>query len=308
MQTVGIAAHLVLTQVCRIRGEHKQAVEHASSAREMAQARYTAAHPVRLEAALEWARSYTELGPTLTAHLEAETVLLAAEDALLAEYASVPLAAAATPAQAAHPLLFRLWAAKAQMLSASNRHESAVEHARKASAGVHALLAGNDTPDAVATSWMMAQSQLDLARCLLQAGLLVEALLLLSSFFLVVDQLWKHQQDPDENTTQQEQEERANLDGGGGMSAAPQQQLPQMQPGSWHDQLAATSPDPNQAGGEQQEGSGGQKPPLDARLHKLGFARDTAFVWYEDEEEAWSPAPHDTFRFSTLAALVQRGD
>jgi tetratricopeptide (TPR) repeat protein len=343
MQTVCIAAHLVLTQVCRIRGEHKQAVEHASSARTMAQARYTAAHPVRLEAALEWARAYTELGPTLTAHLEAEAVLLAAEDALLAEYASVP-PAAATPAPAAHPLLFRLWAAKAQMLSASNRHASAVEHARKASAGVDALLAGNHTPDAVAASWMVAQAQLDLARCLLQAGLLMEALLRLSSFFLTVDQLWKDEQDADENTTQHEQEEPVTLDGGGkegDMSAAPEQMLA----GWWHGELAAgelaAAPDQNQAGGEHQERSGGQK--RDARLHKLGFARDTSFVWHEDEEGGSgggadgggradggrfatdglaqlvtlhqhaleppsSPVRRDTFRFSTLAALVERGD
>jgi tetratricopeptide (TPR) repeat protein len=368
LEPVCIAAHLVLTEVCRIRGEQQQAVEHASTARELAQARYTSSHPTCLEAALEWACAYTVLGPTLSAHLEVEAVVAHAEEWLKKEYSSVPpmdaapgtVSHASVSVSVSHPLQFRLLAVKALILSANNRHASAVEHASKASAGMQALLAADNTPHGAAGrrngaggaitwgTWGIVQSQLDLARCLMEAGMLVESLQLLCSFFKAVDELWEEHEDAGvaHCASHQEQEEplirsldgvrEPNGMGGGGL------QTPS------NDEQSACMPeeplpivlDQGQGNGMHQvqnkglERQGGQK--RDARLHKLGFVRNKAFVWYQDQEGSaagadgderaqgggaqrgggvdllqerilQSPPLPDKFRFSTLAALVQRG-
>ena len=370
LEPVCIAAHLVLTEVCRIRGEQLEAVEHASIARELAQARYTSSHPTCLEAALEWACAYTVLGPTLSAHLEVEAVVAHAEDWLKKEYSSVPpmdaapgkISHASVSVSVSHPLQFRLLAVKALIFSANNRHASAVEHARKASAGMQALLAADNTPHgaagrrngtAWAITWGIAQSQLDLARCLMEAGMLVEALQLLCSFFKAVDELWEEHEDVGvaNHASHQEQEEplirsldgvkEPNGMGGGGLQTLP---MP-----SNNEQSACMPEDPlpmvldeghgngmHQLQNKGLERQGGQK--RDARLHKLGFVRHKAFVWYQDQEGSsaagadgderaqsggaqrggggvnllqerffQSPPLPDKFRFSTLAALVQRG-
>jgi len=368
LEPVCIAAHLVLSEVCRIRGEQQQAVEHASTARELAQARYTSSHPTCLEAALEWACAYTVLGPTLSAHLEVEAVVAHAEDSLKKEYSSVPpmdeasgkVSQGLVSVSVSHPLQFRLLAVKALILSANNRHASAVEHARKALAGVQAMLAADNTPHGAAgcrnaITWGIAQSQLDLARSLMEAGILVEALQFLCSFFTAVDELWEQHEDPRvaHHASHQEQEEPPihSLDGvrepngtGGGLETLqvpshnkqranmPEDRLPKVL-----DQGEGNSKEQVQNSGL--ECQGGQK--RDARLHKLGFVRDKAFVWYQDQDGSaarangderaqrggaesgrggvdllqdllhepflQSPPQPDKLRFSTLAALVQRG-
>ena len=61
-----ISAHLILTQVCRVRGEQEGAVVHATTAREMSQERYSSWHPTAIQAALEWARAHCAVRATLT--------------------------------------------------------------------------------------------------------------------------------------------------------------------------------------------------------------------------------------------------
>jgi len=52
-----IAAHLVLTQVCKVQGRPAQALEHAAAARNLVLDRYHPSHPRAIEAQLQWARS-----------------------------------------------------------------------------------------------------------------------------------------------------------------------------------------------------------------------------------------------------------
>lgn len=160
--TLRIAAELVLTQVCRVKGQLHEAVQHALLARQLASSRYLSSHPIAIEAALEWARAHCALGASLTAQEEALEVLLEAQNTLLVHYVEIPhlppngaprCSDAGAP-QTNHPLCVNVCAAKAEIMSANNMHAAAVEEARKSTALHRLFLPAHASAPHRQTNWV----------------------------------------------------------------------------------------------------------------------------------------------------------
>lgn len=186
METQGlrIVAHMVMTRVCRVKALQQEAVWHATQALALVQHRYFASHPTAIAAALEWARAHSTLRATLTAHLEAEVVLLDAEKMLLAHYAVAP-GAAPTSTIPPHPLLLSVSTTKAEILGAKNQHTVAVEEVRTATAGLQLLLLPHpsDAPHEPLANWVSRRSCCKAARSIACINALrVDLRVLLCSF------------------------------------------------------------------------------------------------------------------------------
>jgi len=160
--TLRIAAELVLTQVCRVKGQLHEAVQHALLARQLASSRYLPSHPIAIEAALEWARAHCALGASMTAHVEALEVVLQAQNTLLVHYVEIPhLSTNGAPRcsdggapQTNHPLCVNVCAAKAEIMSARNMHAAAVEEARKSTALHRLFLPAHASAAHRQTNWV----------------------------------------------------------------------------------------------------------------------------------------------------------
>ena len=307
-----ISAHLILTQVCRVRGEQEGAVVHARMAREMSQERYSSWHPTAIQAALEWARAHCAVRATLTAHLEAESAVMDADKMVRAAYGHPPAlnplsssAAVQSDADLATPLHLQVNTAMAEILCAKSLYPAAIVNAKVATTGLQALLAPHSARDmpsdrARAPLWVLTQARLDEAKCLAEAGSYVQALQILSSFYVAVDEIW--------GAAPSAEECKASTGGDWPGSVLHQGDRAPSVPASVEESKTHRTPSvlsmaPNAAP---------VPPPLaDVRLHRLGVAQDKGFAWHDDSDEtqgaALPPAGEDlqpkAYRFSTLSAL-----
>ena len=301
-----ISAHLILTQVCRVRGEQEGAVVHARTAREMSQERYSSWHPTAIQAALEWARAHCAVRATLTAHLEAESAVMDADKMVRAAYGHPPAlnslsTAVQSDADLATPLHLQVNTAMAEVLCAKSLYPAAVENAKVATTGLQALLAPHSARDmpsdgARAPLWVLTQARLDEAKCLAEAGSYVQALQALCSFYVAVDEIW--------GAAPSAEECKASTGGDWPGSALHQADRAPSVPASVEESKNHRTPSvlnmaPNAAPAP--------PPPADVRLHRLGLALDNGFAWHDDSDETQPPAGDDlqpkAYRFSTLSAL-----
>ena len=298
--SVRVVAHLILTQAARVRGQLQQTLEQAATARELALQRYAKSHHIAIEVSLEWARAHCALRPTLTAHLEAEAVVLEAEDLVRVHYGVTSGAAASQgPGAPTHPLLFKVCTAKAQVLSAKNQHQAAMLQAAKVTTGLLSLLLTHDTQDAAAQQahpppWIVAQARLEEATCLMDAGMYVKSLQALAAFFSNVNALWDASS-PSTSPTALNQptlpQDEAVKHGGGAAAAA--------------------AAEPDMAARAQATRDRATK---DVRLHKLGYAHGQDFKWFEDEPQGVARAASGrnqagaaALSFTTMTEVMFRG-